>query len=120
MKSFVKRRERRKRITSTTISIFAIIVLIALCAKFTNLTVVLWYFSWALIFGVLWKKIGKKSFIAFIPVVRWFYLFLAVNQTPILIVFCIIPFVNIIGIPKVLWILCKAYYKKIKAKATQK
>lgn len=120
MNSFIKMRERRKRITSTTISIVAIIVLIVLCAKFTNLTVVLWYFSWALIFWGVWKKIGKKSFIAFIPVVRWFYLFLAVNQTPILIVFCIIPFVNIIGIPKVLWILCKAYYKKMKAKATKK
>lgn len=120
MKSFVKRRERRNRAIKVAVSVLIIIVLVALCAKFTNLTVVLWYFSWALIFGVLWKKIGKKSFIAFIPVVRWFYLFLAVNQTPILIVFCIIPFVNIIGIPTVLWILCKAYYKKMKAKAIKK
>ncbi len=120
MKSFVKRRERRNRAIKVAVSVLIIIVLVALCTKYAKMTIVLNYYLWALIFGALWKKIGKKSFIAFIPVVRWFYLFLAVNQTPFLIVFCLIPFVNIIGIPTVLWILCKAYYKKMKAKATKK
>lgn len=115
MNSFVKMRERRKRVTRITIAIVLIIVLIVLCVKFTNLIVVLWYFSWTFILGALWKKIGKKPFIAFIPVVRWFYLFLAVNKTPILIVFCVIPFINIIGIPQVFWILFKEYRKKLKA-----
>lgn len=115
MESFVNLRQRRNRRIKIAIALAIIFVLVVILTKFTNIYFTIWYFSWAFIFGALWKKLGKKQLIAFIPIVRWFYLFLAVDQTPVLIIFCLIPIVNFIGIPKVLWILCKIYRKKLKA-----